>query len=345
MSEETELWAWFVFHSGLSTQRAKTLLETWQAQDISLAEALAHPRSQTARLGLTAGEAGLLASGRAALVASTFSVPALTWRDHLYPPGLRALPLRTRPAVLFYQGTDSLLSRAVVYLAPGVLSADAEERAREAISLLLGEDILLAAFEDTPQAALGMAEMLTTEGEMLLFAQSGLRCRSPSERELQLRTEDRLVVLSPLPPDAPHQASLDMVLHQVAWYAADRVILTGDGGPSGLPSEWLNAKPILELATSARRPAPIPWTITEDPTDVLAWIGGQLTVLPSEHVWTIGTKADDASLRPGSATTQDIADADTAPPLAPLSAEDILRTLGQGGAVPEKLRRRILGSH
>ncbi len=32
MIDDTALWAWFVFDSGLPTQRAKVLLEAWQAE-------------------------------------------------------------------------------------------------------------------------------------------------------------------------------------------------------------------------------------------------------------------------------------------------------------------------
>ncbi len=347
MTEDAALWTWFVFDSGLPTQRAKALLESWQAQGIALAEALMRPQSQTTKLGITSGEAGLLASGLAASAPAAPVVPALTWCDALYPSGLRSLPLKVRPALLFYQGDPALLSRMLVYLAPGApvadaLAADSDERTREVIGLLLDEHVLIATFEGTPQATLALDEMAMTEGELLLFTKSGLGRRSPTGLEQQLLEQDRLILLSPLPPNVAHLMSLDPILRQVAWYASNRVVLTADPRDAELPAEWLAARPVLELAGDRPpRPDTTSWTTAIDPTDVLAWVEGQLDASRQEVTANAGT-LDDLPWHQAPSLLPNASLLDDATPLPALSPDEILKTLSQGGTVPEVLRQRLL---
>jgi len=344
MIDDSALWTWFVFDSGLPTQRAKALLEAWQTAGISLTGALEQVQAQAALLGLTPGEAGLLASGRAALRAAPDPPQALTWLDALYPRGLRALPLRVRPALVFYQGDTSLLAHPIVYLAPGSVSAGQEELVRETLSLLLGEDIVVGVFEGTPQAALAMDEATAAEGELLIFARSGLGRREPGESESQFVAHGRALLVSPLPPSVPFQPGLESVLHQVAWYASERVILTADSSPSYPPSGWLTSKPVLELRSAVEhQPQPAPCATAREPSDVLDWMEGRTAPEP------LPGGVFDGPQGPTSGTSTTIADddggLDALDHLPPLSPEEILKTLGKSGAIPEVLRRRILKGH
>ncbi|MCU0521548.1 MAG: hypothetical protein MUF84_12740 [Anaerolineae bacterium] len=341
MSDDSALWTWFVFYSGLSTQRAKELLENWHTQSIALVDALGQPQARAASLGITPGEAALLASGRVASASGLPSVEALTWLDDLYPTGLNRLPLKLRPALLFYRGAASLLSRSVVYLAPSAVAADTEERLIETLALLMGEHVLIAAFEGSDQARLAMREMAAAEGELLLFAQSGLRRRSSTDLEAHLVEDGRMVVVSPLSPETAHQPSLDPILQQVAWYAADRVLLTGDDVARGLPADWLGSKPILELADfdESSRP-PTPWAVTAEPTDVLDWIEGLLAV-PGSGTLAVAGPGAQRLRHPSQPEVQETYEPGEGVSLPPISSEEILATLSKGGVVPEALLRRL----
>jgi hypothetical protein len=256
------------------------------------------------------------------------------------------LPLKTRPALLFYQGAATLLSKPLLYFVPGALATDNEERVRETLALLLDEPVLVAAFEGSPQAGLILEEMAAAEGEMLLFVRSGLKRRSSTEPESRLIAQERLIVLSPLSPETQYQANFDTVLQQVAWYASDRVILTAEGGFQGLPSEWLETKPVLALGAP-----PMPPSISSrgvrsmDATDVLSWIEGFPPVSqPDESTSAVMPRLQAPGTQDSSATDEALT-LDNEPLLPPLSPDEILKTLGQGGTVPEVLRRRILKTH
>ncbi len=341
MIDDTALWAWFVFDSGLPTQRAKVLLEAWQAEGLSLAAALDRVQAQAMRLGLTTGEAQLLESGRAALRATPAPPPALTWRDELYPRGLRSLSLRVRPALLFYEGNPSHLTRPIIYLAPGPVSADREELVREVLSLLLGEDIVVGMFDSTPQAALAVEEAMAAEGELLIFARAGLAQRMVLESERNLVASGRALLLSPLPPKIPYQPGLEAVLHQIAWYASERVILSADSASPAPPGDWLMSRPVLQLQSTPGRQSHLAGcTTATEPSDVLDWLEDRVTPGPLPGI------AHEALQRPSSPASTPIAEDDgalaDAAPLPPLSPEEILQTLGKGGTIPDVLRRKIL---
>ena len=228
MEEETALWAWFLFSSGLPTLRAKELLLRWHDDGITPGDALRGLPANAARLGVTSNEADRLAEGfrkQSSTVAP--HVPALTWTDPRYPSGLRALPLRQRPALLTYLGDPDLLNRPLIYFPPADLDPESYEAAREAISLLLGEVALLGAYEGSPQATLLLEEMAAAEGEALLFARTGLTGIPMSAGEGDPRLAERRLIVSPLPPDTAYQAAWTPLLQRVALAAAERVVLTG----------------------------------------------------------------------------------------------------------------------
>lgn len=337
---EAGLWAWFLFESGLGTQRAKELLSAWQSRSWSLAAALERAPMDAALLGLTPSEARQLSPPGLPPV-----VDALPWDDRLYPVGLSRLPIRLRPALLFYQGDPTLLMRAIVYLAPAPLELDDRERLREIINLLIGEDLLFAVYEGSPQSELLLEELAYGQGETVLFAEAGLEAREASRLELRLMEEDRLLVVSPLPPKTICRPALTVVLQQVAAAAADRMILSGAGARRPNNVVGLAGTPALAVSsTPPETPVPPNVHLVEAPAGALAWIGPGLS---------LGETADGAD-RPGSAVaTADrsagsyqesgtaaygLPEEDLGPPP---SLDEIIDTLSQGGKIPEALRKRL----
>jgi len=311
MLSETQLWTWFLFNSGLSPQRAKALLTQWQSQDLSLQAALDMLPAQNQKLGLTKDEAQTLTAPQ-----NCPELPALRWNESLYPQGLQELPLKLRPALLFYTGDSQLLSRPIVYLYPDPLSPNTEEMLREVISLLLGENLLLAAFHDSPQAMLLLHEMSDSEGETMLFAQQGLDQLALPQQTQALVEEERLIITTPLPPGSKPNPAWGPILEQIAIAAARHCIATTP--PSEQPAA---SKPTLLLSDNPV----IPQThlhVTNNPIEALVW----LTDIP-------GLSPEPQAPLPTQPPSPEPA----------RSPEDILRTLETGGQVPDILRKRLLG--
>jgi len=332
---DAALWAWFLFGSGLPTLRAKTLLGTWHTQSLTLQAALARLPGDAAALGLTPAEAARLSPPEALP-----ELQALTWDASLYPAGLHRLPVKLRPALLYYRGEPTLLSRPIITLAPGSLDHGRQDHLREVINLLLGEELLLAAYEGSDQATLLMEEMTYSPGETLLFARAGLEARAPSGTESQLIGDARLLVLSPLPPTAPHRSAWDRLLTQVALAAADRIILSGDTAQQPHAVTGLGTTPTLALSgtppdirvPAAQMPSNI--QVTNAPADVLLWVESLFPEHELEGTAGQTTVTDDVS-------AYALPEEDLGPPP---STDEILATLGRGGTIPEALRRRLEGN-
>ena len=326
---DAALWAWFLFDSGLPTQRAKTLLDAWHTQSLTLQTALTRLPGDAAALGLTSIEAARLSPPEILP-----ELQALTWNSSLYPAGLNRLPVKLRPALLYYRGEPTLLCRPIITLAPGSLGRSPQDHLREVINLLLSEELLLAAYEGSDQATLLVEEMTYSQGEILLFAQAGLEARSPSGTESQLIADARLLVLSPLPPTAPHRSAWDTILTQVALAAADRIILSGDTAQQPHAVTGLGSTPALALSgTSPDVRVPVNIQVTDAPADVLLWVES----LFPEHELE-GTAGQTRATVDVSAYALPEKDLGPAP-----STEEILATLGKGGTIPEALRRRLEG--
>ncbi len=332
---DAALWAWFLFDSGLQTQRTKALLDAWHTQSLTLQAALARLPGDAAALGLSPAEAAQLSPPEALR-----ELQALTWDASLYPAGLNRLPVKLRPALLYYRGEPTLLCRPIITLAPGSLDQGPQDRLREVINLLLDEELLLAAYEGSDQATLLMEEMTFSQGEILLFARAGLEARAPSGTESQLIADARLLVLSPLPPTAPHRTAWDRILTRVALAAADRIILSGDAAQEPHAVTGLGTTPTLALSGTPpgiRAPAthvPSNIQVTDAPADVLLWVES----LFPEHDLLKGTAGQTTVTDEVSAYAQPEEDMGSAP-----STEEILATLGKGGTIPEALRRRLEG--
>lgn len=332
-AQTAALWHWFLFESGLTPQRAKALLADWSARGLTLEAVLAQAPARAQALGLTHDEAARLRAP-----AALPDVQALTWEDARYPAGLRALALKRRPALLFFRGEPALLERPLIYLAPGTLTSDEEDGLREVIDLLLGEEVLLAAYEGSPQAELVLEALTYAEGEGSIFARSGLATREPPELEAALVAAARLVVISPLAPTTAYQPSWDALLQEVAAVAADRIILSAAEScrperVAGLEPEHVLA--ITELPSDAATPPNI--STTTVPADVLVWLEGLLYGIEGELPPTGPLPAE---MPPAEARPLDAEDVDLGPPPSP---EEILDTLQSGGKIPEVLRRRLLG--
>lgn len=319
MADETALWTWFLFHAGLSPQRAKTLLESWDQRGLTLRAVLEALPPQANALGLTPEEAAKLRPPR--------DLPdgaALRWNEPLYPLGLRQLPLKLRPALLFYTGELSLLMRPIIYLAPGPLDAETQELMQETVSILLGESLLLAAFRESPQAALLLEEMTASEGEALLFAKQGLARLTLPEQEHALVQAGRLLILSPLPPTTPPNPALDDVLQQVATGAALRTVYNSP------PEKTEPGVTALLLTASPTAHAPQNLRVVTHAAEAALWLT-ERPVAPANAALPTPTAASSFDLT---------ADPPTDPPPTPAEA---LRVLEKGGRVPEALKKRLFG--
>lgn len=334
------LWAWFLFESGLGAQRAKELLATWQSHTWSLRDALGRASSDPARLGLTPAEARQLTPPGLPPV-----VDALLWDDALYPAGLGRLPIRLRPALLFYEGDASLLRRPMVYLVPAQLGSEDTERLREVLNLLIGEDLLFAAYSGTPQSELLLEELAYGQGEALLFVPAGLKAGTITGLGVPLMEDNRLLLLSPLPAATPYRPALDAILQQVAAAAADRMILSGDAARRPADTVGLAGTPALAVSEpAAGTVVPANVHLATAPTHALAWVSPGLPWGESVEGDFEPPKEGSAPVRSASTQQEDDAEAydlhkaDLGPPP---TAEEIIDTLSHGGRIPEVLRRRL----
>ncbi len=305
--ENAGLWYWFLFESGLSTQRAKELLTQWQDEGERLEELLTLPPQAKAQHGLAPREIAQLEPPE-----TLPEVTAVQWDAPLYPAGLRQLPLRLRPALLFTAGPAPLLARPLLYLPPLPLTEQEGELLQEAIGLLLGEGLLPATLAGSPQATVLLQELTHAEGEGLLFVRSGLERHPISPEAKALIENGRLLLVSPLPPTTPEHPDLAPVLAQVEGAAAKRCLLIGTFLETPCPP----AKS-LHLVPPGTPPRPDLRQV-EDPAEVLLWL---------------------SDLEPPSTGT--LPEPQPGVEAAPLSPEETLNILEQGGAVPRVLRERL----
>ncbi len=327
--DETSLWAWFLFRGGLPAQRAKALLAEWAAQQLTLAAALEGLPARAADRGLTPDEAARLRPP-----ASLPTVRALRWNEALYPRRLHSLPLKVRPALLFYLGETSLLLRPIVYLNPDILTPENEEALRELISLLLGEYFLPAAFYGTRQAELLLEELAASEGDLLLFARRGLAELSLTEFERTLLTAQRLIIMTPLPPETPPNPAWDAVLAQVALATAGYCVTVT---PPAAADPLLT--PTVLLSSASRLTLPAHVHAFSDAAEAVQWLteGLDAALPPSAPVAAQRESAwVDAPL--------DAAPLGESLPPEPLPPAEALRLLEARGQVPEVLRKRLLGA-
>ncbi len=308
MTEETALWAWLLFESGLGRAKAKALLDGLGEGGLRarLREVAADPLSW----GLTRAEAARLRPP-----ATLSSPPALRWDAPGYPATLRRLPLPKRPALIFCRG-DAALWRGPLLLFTDAPFAGAEMLA-EAVSLLLGEGMLGAPWGSEAAAAI-VAEMASSGGEAWLFVRQGLGALSLSPPVARLVESGRLLLLSFLPPAAPPNPRWQALLAETEAAAADMLIHGGEKPPafvplSGTRAFWLHAGP--PPAASPRG-----WEVLDAPASLLEGLPAPSAPAP----------------RPEGGTPE----AEVEPSLPP---EEVLALLGKGGRVPEKLRRRLLG--
>lgn len=314
MTTETQLWQWLLSSGALAPQRAKALLEQWQARGLTLSQALARLPAQAPALGVSAEEARRLCPP-----AHLPEARAIRWDEASYPAGLRALPLRLRPALLYYRGDADLLHRPIVLLPSSALTAATRDMSIAAISLLLEEPVLLAAHQDSPQAELLLSELHSSQGEALLLLRAGLDRATLSEDMMEMVAAGRLLALTPLPPGAAADPALDPILAQLGWAAARWAILSDVGA---LPADPIPAlPPTLLLGSAASLPPGV--TAAEDPAEILLWLDSLASPAPPPAAWE--TDVDDFSLGP------------------PPTPDEVLRTLEKGGTVPEVLRRRLQG--
>jgi hypothetical protein len=311
---ETTLWHWFVFEGPLSTLRAKRCLDRWQERGLSLIEVLNRLPDQCRDVGLTWEEARQLQPPR-----SPASVQALRWNSPHYPDGLRDLSLKRRPALLFTRGNVELLARPMITFVPGRPNEDELAMLREAVGALMGENLLLTALADTVQAALLIEEMAYSDGEIMIVPTSGLDNTEISAVETRYIEAGRLVLATPLPPTMAADPVLEPLLQQITSAAASRRILStaSDTYDAGTPP-----RPTLVLTPTPPPASESPrLQFTDNAADVLLWV-----------------QDPEQDLTGGPLPSAEPRDKPTGTPLSP---EETLSLLEQGGDVPPALRARL----
>lgn len=314
-NRETQLWYWLLFSGVMPTTRAKTLLDAWRINGSTLEAALAALPGSALAAGFTAEEA------RAAHPPTTLeTITALRWDETLYPKGLLQLELKHRPALLFYRGEPRLLyARPLLVIPPAPLDDVHTLLLQEMLSCLLGENLLPAAVRGSVQAECLLSELADAEGDLLLFARHGLESVALSAGEQYLLESERLLLLSPLLPNVAANAKWDAALLQVELAAADHVLWISATPPAapinGARTLWITAEP--------PNTPPLPGLrCTAEASDVLQWLLESAPATPTPSAAAASVEA---------------------PPLPPLPPSEALRILERGGAIPEALRRRLLG--
>ncbi|MBN2005568.1 MAG: hypothetical protein JXA21_19570 [Anaerolineae bacterium] len=332
--QETSLWTWLLFNSGLPPQRAKLLLTQVNKQKITLAEVLQNVTAYVKTLGLAPDEITRLKTPPP----SPAPVAAVRWNESHYPSGLQNLPLKLRPALLFYAGDPSLLLRPIVYIATTPLQPQTQEIMQEVIGSLLGEEVLLAVLQDSPQAEILFEEMRNGAGEAMLIVRQGFEHTEHSQEVKTWLESNRLLALTPLPPHTPANPAWNTVLEQVAFAAAWRCVaaeLTSEVAASTTPTA------LLTPTTEAKYPPHI--QVLDDPGEIALW----LTDIPASTA-TATVRNDLLVARDGPSNVSGelppaLTELPVAPPEPPRSPADILQTLEAGGKVPEALKKRLLG--
>ena len=308
MTEETALWAWLLFESGLGRAKAKALLDGL-GDEGGLRARLREVAADPASWGLTRAEAARLRPP------ATLSSPtALRWETAGYPAPLRRLPRPKRPALIFYRG-DAALLRGPLFLFTDAPAAE-EERLAEAVALLLDE-VLPAAPWGSEAAERLLAEMGSTGGVAVLFVRQGLATFAPPPQVEALIEAGRLLLLSFLPPDSPPNPRWRALLAETEAAAAEWLVHAGAEPPDLAPLPGTRAFWLRPPEGSA---PPAPWEALEEAAMLLAALPAPSASSPSPSPETAPPET-------------------TEPPLPP---EEVLALLGRGGRVPEKLRRRLL---
>jgi hypothetical protein len=190
---------------------------------------------------------------------------------------------------------------------------------REAIGALMGENLLLTALVDSVQATLLIEEMAYSDGEVLLVPTSGLETYQAPGAVTRYVETGRLVLATPLPPTLGPSPDLEPLLQQITSTASSRRILSSDSDPydAGTPP-----RPTLALTPAAtHRSESSRVQVTDNAADVLLWV-----------------QDPDQDLQSGAFSPTVQRDETTE---IPLSREETLSLLEQGGNVPPALRARL----
>ncbi len=308
MANKATLCTWFLFHSGLKTSRAKSLLHQWRRNGLTITEALQKLPDAADKLGLTSAEAARLKPPP-----NLPPVTALCWDDALYPAGLADLPLKQRPALLFYEGERDILRHNRIYLPASPASPEERELLQEAVEVLLGEGITPATFAGSETAEILLEVMATTEGHALLWADRGLNRTILSPQAQKWRDRQRLLIITPLPPGTRHNPAWRGLLHAVAEADAAGCITT----EVTYPQTMSIVRPVLLLGGSADQSHPAHVTASDEPLEILFWLPHESPAPPSP-----------------------IPVAEPLPEYT-LTPEETLQLLESGGHVPDVLKARL----
>ena len=325
---ETDIWHWLLFESGLNRRRAREIiLQSAQSNALALFWQ-AGIDILTQQLALTPDETALVqqALARWPQIEQGFEserqqgVDAIRINQADYPGSLvRNLPAERRPLLLFLRGEPALLDLPAVLpvadAAPDertvawALDTLADLAAEGAVPLLLAR----SGFE----AQLAKA-FLDTGIPFTLVIPQGLAAYAPPAGLQAALTAGRVLLISPFQPRwQPAQNGNPMLPHAQAFgmALADALLLLSAPVPDHADSQPCFRAPDVEACEKC----PHGYTNIEQFFTILAEISADALVIRDE--------------------APTVAPAE--PELPPLTPEEILSTLAQGGRVPPALAERL----
>ena len=330
---ETDIWRWLLFESGLSRRRAREIiLQSAQSNALALFWQ-AGPEILAQQLALTPEEAALFQQALAQWpqIEARFEkeraqgLISIRLNQPEYPDTLIwYLPAERRPLLLFARGERALLDLPLVLPVAGTPPDEAAVAwVIEALSDLAVDGALpLLTARSGFEAQLARAFLDATMPFALVLPQ-GLGAYTPPAGLQQALDEDRVLLLSPFQPDwqPPTDGENPMLPHAIAFAEALADAWLALSGPvPGHPSQ----QPCF------RRPE---MPETADCSSV--YEGGE--ALFQRLMETAMAVPPGVSI--SAATPEPVSEPE--PELAPLTPEEILSTLAQGGHIPPALAARL----
>ena len=324
---ETDLWRWLLFDSGLSRRRAKTLiLQNAQSSALSLFWQ-AGPEIFVQQLGLEEDEAAAIgdvmqrwpelqarrdAERRAGLHTLRINEPG-------YPPTLnRHLPAEQRPLLLFLRGELALLDLPLILPAADAPVDDKNAAwTMETLAELTAEGALALCIARPGLDARLVKAFLDASIPFALVIPQGLAAYEPPAGLKRALDEDRVLLISPFQPEwRPPEAGPNTLLPHAAAFA--RAL----------------AHALLALTPLSTPPFPQQPCFT--PPDAAGMEHAEPYAGP-EALFLRLAESGAAAASPPAPSPAPPPDLD----LDPITPEEILETLTQGGRVPPALAARL----
>jgi len=322
---ETDLWRWLIFDSGLSRRRIKNLILQnaqssalslfWQAGPEVFAQQLGLDETETAAIKAAAGvwpelQARWDAERRAGLMTLRINEPG-------YPaPLTRHFPPEERPLLLFLRGEPGLVELPMILpVAETSPEAEVEAWAMETLAELT-EEGALALFMAQPGLHARLVQIfLDAAIPFALIIPQGLAAYEPPAGLRRALDEERVLLVSPFQPEwtPPVQGPNPLLPHAVAFARA-------------LASALLALTPLPT--------PPFPDQPCFAPPDAAPMAYAEPYVGPEELFLRLAEST-------APSTSHQTPTSSPEPELDPITPEEILETLTQGGRVPPALAARL----